>query len=207
MSSCWSAGTSPKARARWTVRATSSHMTAALMAARALSPMLNTPWACMSTAGERCPESVATTPRPISSPPMRANGPTGIGPPNSSAIAVSTHGIASPRAAHAVDDVRVEVDDDHRLGRELLERHAARLDHDEVLAGDPRRHVPARPRHQPVAHELLVERADRPPQLVDKRSHRASVSVHKIECQAVVARGDGSTTTFSPARAAASSNA
>ena len=33
---------------------------------------------------------------------MSANGPTGIGPPNSSAIAVSTHGISSPRAAHAV---------------------------------------------------------------------------------------------------------
>ena len=33
---------------------------------------------------------------------MIANGPTGIGPPNSSAIIVSTQGIASPRAAHAV---------------------------------------------------------------------------------------------------------
>ena len=33
---------------------------------------------------------------------MIANGPTGISPPNSSAIAVSTHGIASPRAAQAV---------------------------------------------------------------------------------------------------------
>ena len=33
---------------------------------------------------------------------MVANGPTGIGPPNSSAIAVITHGISSPRAAHAM---------------------------------------------------------------------------------------------------------
>ena len=41
-------------------------------------------------------------PRPIESSPMIANGPTGIGPPNSSAIAVITHGISSPRAAHAV---------------------------------------------------------------------------------------------------------
>jgi len=41
-------------------------------------------------------------PRPISSLPISANGPTGISPPNSSAIAVITHGIGSPRAAHAV---------------------------------------------------------------------------------------------------------
>ena len=43
-----------------------------------------------------------TTARPISSPPIGAKGPTGISPPNSSAIAVITHGIGSPRAAHAV---------------------------------------------------------------------------------------------------------
>ena len=33
---------------------------------------------------------------------MSANGPTGMSPPNSSAIIVSTHGMASARAAHAV---------------------------------------------------------------------------------------------------------
>ena len=38
----------------------------------------------------------------MSSSPMRANRAIGISPPNSSAIAVSTHGIASPRAAQAV---------------------------------------------------------------------------------------------------------
>ena len=64
--------------------------------------MANTPWLRISTAGERCPVSVATTPRPISSLPISANGPTGISPPNSSAMAVITHGMASPRAAHAV---------------------------------------------------------------------------------------------------------
>ncbi len=84
------------------MRATSSHMTAACIAERGLSPMVNTPWLRMSTAGERWPDSVATTPWPISSPPINANGPTGIEPPNSSAMAVSTHGISSPRAAHAV---------------------------------------------------------------------------------------------------------
>ena len=63
---------------------------------------MNTPWLRISTAGERWPASVSTTARPISSPPIGANGPTGISPPNSSAIAVSTQGIGSPRAAHAV---------------------------------------------------------------------------------------------------------
>ena len=56
----------------------------------------------MRTAGERLARSVSTMPRPIESSPMSANGPTGISPPNSSAIMVSTHGIGSPRAAHAV---------------------------------------------------------------------------------------------------------
>ena len=40
-------------------------------------------------------------PAPIESSPIRANGPTGISPPNSSAIIVSTHGMASRRAAQA----------------------------------------------------------------------------------------------------------
>ncbi len=41
-------------------------------------------------------------PRPMESSPISANGPIGIGPPNSSAIIVSTHGTSSPRAAQAV---------------------------------------------------------------------------------------------------------
>ena len=40
-------------------------------------------------------------PRPMESSPISANGPTGISPPNSSAIAVSTQGTGSPHAAHA----------------------------------------------------------------------------------------------------------
>jgi hypothetical protein len=56
----------------------------------------------ISTAGEREPRSVATIPLPMSSLPISANGPTGMSPPNSSPIAVSTHGIGSPRAAQAV---------------------------------------------------------------------------------------------------------
>ena len=42
---------SPSWRAMCTVRATSSHITAALTAARASLPMVNTPWLRMSTAG------------------------------------------------------------------------------------------------------------------------------------------------------------
>jgi hypothetical protein len=41
-------------------------------------------------------------PRRIEAPPMTANGPTGICPPNSSAAAVSKHRTASPRAAQTV---------------------------------------------------------------------------------------------------------
>ena len=86
----------------WTVRATSSHMTAALTALRASLPIVKTPWLRISTAEERLPARVSTMPRPMESSPMRANGPTGTSPPNSSAIIVRTHGIGSPRAAHAV---------------------------------------------------------------------------------------------------------
>ena len=47
----WAIGTgSPSCRARWTVRATSSHITAALTASRASLPMVNTPWLAISTA-------------------------------------------------------------------------------------------------------------------------------------------------------------
>ncbi len=91
----------PSTRARCTLRATSSHITAALTAARASVPIEKTPWFCMITAGERCPCRVCTMPRPMESSPMSANGPIGMAPPNSSAIAVSTHGTGSARAAHA----------------------------------------------------------------------------------------------------------
>ena len=101
--SAWAIGTSsPSWRERCTVRATSSTMTAALTAARASLPTVNGPWLRISTAGERLSRSVSTMPRPIESSPMSANGPIGTGPPNSSAIIVSTQGTASPRAAHAV---------------------------------------------------------------------------------------------------------
>ncbi len=85
----------------WVVRATSSHITAAFTAARGSAPIANTPWLAMITAGERWPVSVATMPSPIDSSPIRANGPSGISPPNSSAMAVSAHGTASCRAAQA----------------------------------------------------------------------------------------------------------
>jgi len=84
------------------VRATSSVMTAALTASRAFLPIVKTPWLRIRTARDRWPDSVATMPRPMESSPMIANGPTGISPPNSSAIPVITQGIGSPRAAQAV---------------------------------------------------------------------------------------------------------
>lgn len=84
------------------MRATSSTMTAAFTAARASAPTVKGPWLRMSTAGLREPRRVSTIPRPIASSPMRANGPIGTGPPNSSAIIVRAQGISSPSAAHAV---------------------------------------------------------------------------------------------------------
>src|SRR5205823_8109561 len=63
--------------------------TAAFTASRAVAPIVNTPWLRMSTAGDRDERRVSTTPRPMLSSPISANGPTGIGPPNSSAMAVS----------------------------------------------------------------------------------------------------------------------
>ena len=92
----------PSCRAMCTVRATSSSITAAFTASRASRPMVNGPWLRISTARDRLPRSVSTMPRPMESSPISANGPTGISPPNSSAIIVSTHGIGSPRAAQAV---------------------------------------------------------------------------------------------------------
>ena len=93
---------SPSWREMWTVRATSSHMTAALTAERASLPMVNGPWFCISTAGEWEARRVSTMPRPIESSPISANGPTGIAPPNSSPIMVSTQGIGLPARAQAV---------------------------------------------------------------------------------------------------------
>ena len=86
-----------------TVRATSSHITAALTAARASLPMVNGAVVLhqhRAASGEPC--SVSTMPRPIESSPISANGPTGMSPPNSSAIIGQHAGIGSPRAAHAV---------------------------------------------------------------------------------------------------------
>jgi len=80
-------------------------MTAALTASLAETPIVNGPWFCMSTARLRWPVRVCTIPRPMESSPMIAKGPIGIGPPNSSAMAVMTHGISSPRAAHATAKV------------------------------------------------------------------------------------------------------
>src|SRR5262249_61128655 len=81
--STWSAGSgcgSPSIRARWTVRAASSHITAALTAERAVVPTVKTPWLRMSTAGERCPVRGGTTPLPDSAPPLHPNGPRRVAP-------------------------------------------------------------------------------------------------------------------------------
>ena len=75
----------PSWRARWTVRATSSHITAALTAARGGRPDREDAVVAHQHRPRAVPRSVSTMPRPIESSPMTANGPTGISPPNSSA--------------------------------------------------------------------------------------------------------------------------
>ena len=73
-------------RAAQTVAAMSSTITAALTAAAAVGPTVNTPWFLSRIAGESSDPS--TTSAPIASSPMRANPAHGISPPNSSAWAV-----------------------------------------------------------------------------------------------------------------------
>jgi hypothetical protein len=111
---------------------------------------VNTPWLRISTAGERLPRSVSTIPTPISSPPIRANGPDrdvaaelvghrrqhagdrpAVRRPRGRVGAVGVRdaadrghrpvdvgvrgGVARRLRAIALDDVAVQVDDDHRL--------------------------------------------------------------------------------------------
>src|SRR5690606_14145940 len=90
----------PRSMARWTVFATSSTITAAFSAAWTSGPMAKTPWLLRRIAGDD--PMWSTTAFPISSPPTGAYGPHGIGPPNSSAMAVRTTGIGSPKAAKLV---------------------------------------------------------------------------------------------------------
>ena len=71
----------------------------------------------------------------------------------------------------ALDQAAVQVADHDRLGRELGVGHAAGLDDHELLAGDARGEVAARPGHQAVARELGVQRADLAAQLGELVSH------------------------------------
>ena len=75
---------SPSWRARYTVRARSSNITAAFTASpRAVGPTAKTPWLAIRTAGERCCDKVCTRALQNSSPPIGASGQTGMSPPSS----------------------------------------------------------------------------------------------------------------------------
>src|SRR5665647_303637 len=148
----------PAWRAMWTVRATSSTITAALTAACASLPIVNGPWLAISTAGERLPLRVSTMPRPIESSPISANGPTGTSPPNSSAIMVSTQGMGCARAAHPL---RADHD-----GRRVRRRRTGRS-----VRADRRRLDRARHRGHPQG-EPLPRSADGQPRPVHDRQRR-----------------------------------
>ena len=87
-----------------TVRADVLAMTAAFTAARASAPMVNgavVRHAAPPGCGEPCRVSTTTSADLVVADEGERARPES-GPPNSSAMAVSTHGTASPRAAHAV---------------------------------------------------------------------------------------------------------
>src|SRR5674476_984068 len=144
----------------WTVRATSSTITAALTAACASLPIVNGPWLAISTAGERLPLRGSAMPRPIESSPISANGPTGTSPPNASAIMVSTQGMggggARRRSMAALAQCAEEVGDDHVRCRQLVVGDSRGFDHHEVVPGHAGRHVAGGPDDQSVSRELAT---------------------------------------------------
>ena len=102
MCSCSIGSGAPSCRLMWTVRATSSHITAALTAASGVAPMVNTPWLRISTADERLPAQRlddAAADRVVADDRERSDGDVAaelVGTHR------QTHGTASPRAAQAV---------------------------------------------------------------------------------------------------------
>src|SRR5450759_410021 len=161
----------PSCRASQTVRATSSTITAALTAASPVGPTVNTPWLCIKMAGES-PRG-RTISMPISSPPMRAKPPSGIGPPNSSQMAGSTGGIGWPvaidvqvsggiggRLEGAFDYAALQVNHYHVPGAHGLVAQAAGLDHDQTAGLVAHADVPRRPGDQVVARQVKVQFVD-----------------------------------------------
>ena len=87
----------------------------------------------------------------------------------------------------AVDDVAVEVADDHRRRGELVVGHPGRLDHHEVLAGHPPGDVARGPGDQPVAGELAVQARHRLAQRADGGVDRGQLR-HRAPFAAAAAR-------------------
>ena len=195
----------PRARARCTVRATSSHMTAALRASRGSRPRVKTPWLRISTAGERCAGERVDDPA----------ADLGVADQRERADRDLAAELVGHRGQHARDRlaargpgrrvgaVRVHDPADVRACRGRRSRawrrrwtggsrrrrrrpsksqttmcsgvsssngDAAGLDDHQVLAGHARGEVAARPRDEPVARQLAVQRADRRAQVASPRT-------------------------------------
>jgi len=73
-----------------------------LTASRAVAPIANTPWARIRTAGERLPAQRLDDPDADLLAPIRANGPTGMSPPELVGLPCQPRGSPRPCAAHAV---------------------------------------------------------------------------------------------------------
>ena len=90
------------------------------------------------------------------------------------------------RRVLALDDLAVEVADDHVLGRQVVVGDPARLDDQQVVAGHPRRDVARGPHHQLVAGQLAragrtTSRAQRGDRRLRRRRRRSSTPPVRVD--------------------------
>ena len=97
-------------------------------------------------------------------------------------VHVGVGGGVRGRRVVALDQMAVQVADHHVVGGQLVVEHPGRLDHEQVRAADPGRHVARGPGHQAVAGQLGVQvghlAPDQPHQVLglDRDGHAGSSS-------------------------------
>ena len=174
-----------------TVRATSSHITAALTAALAVVPMVNDAVVLhqhrrramitqglddaaadrvVADQGERADRDLPT--ELVGHHGQDAGNRLSAGSPGGGVgrvrvdhtadlghvlVDIGMCGRVGGRVAVAVDEIALEIGDHHRLRGELVVAHSRRLDHQQVVAGHPGRHVAGGPDHETPARQLGVQ--------------------------------------------------
>src|SRR5674476_1429080 len=141
----------PAWRAMWTVRATSSTITAALTAACASLPIVNGPWLRQ---GGPC--------RGVRRVCVDDTADVGHMP-----IDVGVGGSVRRRCMVALDQCAEEVGDDHVRCRQLVVGDSRGFDDHEVVPGHAGRHVAGGPDDQSVSRELAMQVGDSLTQRVD----------------------------------------